>query len=96
MYKDFYQSNRNYKKNFAKLIDIEYQQRKRQEEKVESEDTTLRKEIHVFIAKNATRTKSKEQLLSLLEEQFSDPKYEKYHQYFERWVSDAVRGDEER
>ena len=31
MYKDFYQSNRNYKKNFAKLIDIEYQQRKRKE-----------------------------------------------------------------
>ena len=62
----------------------------------ESEDTKLRKEIHSFIIEQSRVSKSSKELLEKVQEKFSDEKYQKYHQYFENWVSHAMREDEER
>ena len=64
--------------------------------KTESEDTKLRKEIHEFIRQQLTIVKSRQELLDKLKEKFSDEKYQRYNQYFESWVSHAIREDEER
>ena len=70
--------------------------RRKFDRKNESEDTKLRKEIHVFIREQSTVVKSRQELLDKLKEKFSDEKYQKYHQYFNGWVSHAMREDEER
>ena len=92
----FERKSKIFRDGIIKSIEAEYQKRKMQEGKVESEDTKIRKEIHNFIRMSAITVKNKEKLLNSLKERFSAPEYEKYQKYFEQWVSDAIDKDEER
>ncbi len=56
-----------------------------------SEDSITRLEIQSTIRNLCSSTKkTRKEILEILDERFSDSKYDNYHQFFETWVSDVL------
>ncbi len=60
-------------------------------EKEVSDDTKTRMEIQTTIRKLCYSVKTRSKILEILNEQYSDCKYEKYQKYFEGWVNDMLK-----
>lgn len=68
-----------------RISDEMYQQQKYQN-KQESEDTRVRKDIQAFIRKKVSEGKAREDILKRLKFVYHDKKYARYQSYFEVWV----------
>lgn len=58
----------------------------------ETEDTKIRREINKIISTGILRKKTR---LEILIELGSNPKYQKYKQYFRKWINDQYAKKEE-
>ena len=87
-----YQEKRRMELAKRSSIDAAYRASLRQKAKPKtlSEDSLARLEIQNYIRELCSLVKTRSKILEILNNAYSDSKYDKYRQYFEFWVNDVL------